>query len=87
MSKEQAIRLPAVWFQGLPADHKDSRYKSILNWLNDPVTKLFLELLRKDESRALGDVSMDDHNWNIKSAYMQGQREMLRKIERLTQYE
>ena len=73
------------WFQGLPPDHREARYKQVMNWMEDPVTKLFFEVMRKDEEASLADVPCDDPNWVVKQAYVNGQRRMLHKLERLTQ--
>lgn len=70
---------------GLDQDlDKEARVRLVLEWADHPITKQFIEIMRKDEEISLRDVPIDSDNWSHKQAYVNGQRTMLRKLERLT---
>ena len=76
---------PTVWTSHLKKENKASFQKSLRNWINDPVTQRFLQILeqKKQGLQNLEAPSYQDAAWAFKQAHNNGSNDILKTLEDL----
>ena len=81
--------LLALWVSHLPKSKEDRDHyeSSVRNWLNDPITKRFVELLGNKETQLVtwesSQAQYDNANWAYKQAHVNGMRQTFKLIKEL----
>ena len=76
------MALKIQWLQDLKdQESKEARHKAVLQWLEEPITKKFFQIIFREQK--FSDVGVDEDNWAVKQAHLNGRKYTLKLIQDL----